>query len=227
MVNRLHEYDNRNTAETSHSLNTIHPNSSSLNPAVNAPITTNATVDQTQPNSAQTASNQSQHGNRNHRINIDLKGSGGARSSTSLSSALVAPPPPPPPPEGSSQDPAQLSQAQGAHFSHPNPAYYNRPMSAVNSQQPLGTGFDQGGSNQFNGMQQNAGVGAFGNFGNPPVGMGPGFADFTLGNSGYNGGGFRGGIGANPAGMGGPNITRPYMNNMMFPNQNQGPPRYW
>lgn len=91
--------------------------------------------------------------------------------------------------------------------------------------------------NQFNNMQQQdvAGFGAFGNFGNMPgtggmVGSGGGVVGFTQGGSGgeYSGGGFGAGMnmGVNSAGMG-QNTARPYGSNPVFPNQNQGQPRYW
>ena len=47
------------------------------------------------------------------------------------------------------------------------------------------------------------------------------------GSGGFGRGMNIGGMGVNSTGMGGQNMTRPYGNNPMFPNQNQGQPRYW
>ena len=202
----------------------------------------------------QIASNQS-HTNRNNRAAptsaSDLSKTSpmqsGPRSNTSLSSALVAPPPPPPPLEDTAQPGMSGSQGVGGSSSQPNFSQYgtNYPTATGhNSQQsPCGMSYAQGGTpNQFNNTQQPpdpVGFGAFGNFGSMPGaagmmggnGVGTGFPPGG-GSGGYSAGGFGrgmniGGMGVNSVGMGGQNMTRPYGNNPMFPNQNQGQPRYW
>ena len=159
----------------------------------------------------------------NTKTNSDQRYTGSSRGSGSnsskLTSALVAPPPPPPPPENSSQGTSHLTQGRSGHSLQPNSNLYNHPMAEVNSPQSWSPGFGPGTNNQYNQAQQYPVTGAFGN--EPSGWMGQGSAGYTPSGGNYNR------VGINPASIGDPNMINPYGSNAMFPNQTQGPPRYW
>ena len=225
VLNRFREFDNRTTEANSNSSNNFQSNSAS-NPTSGATIDISTNSDP----GLQLSSNQDQLNKGNFE---KIKGNGSSQNSgnnTSLSSALVAPPPPPPPPEDSlnGPGPSQLVQGPDGNFSHATPPFYNHPMAEMNPPQSWDPGYVPERNNQYtNNMQHNPGTSGYRNFGNTPSEwMGAGSTSFPHGGVNYSGA-YNGAVGVNPAAMGGPNIPRPYGNNQMFPNQNQGPPRYW
>merc|ERR1719412_767518 len=102
-------------------------------------------------------------------------------------------------------------------------------MAEMNPPQSWAPGLGPNGNNQYtpNVQQQNPGAGGYGNFapapsdwmGTAPTGYPPGGGNYI--------GEYNGAVGVNPASVAGRNNQRPYGNNQVFPNQNQGPPRYW
>ena len=229
-MDRFREFDNRNTDANSNRSDAFQSNVFQSNSAsIPRSHATNDTSTKLDPG-LQLSTKQDQHNKDNFE---QIKGKGISQNSvnnTSLSSALVAPPPPPPPPEDSSQAPvaSQLVQGPDGNFSHATPPFYNHPMAEMNPPQSWGPGYGPGGNNQYaNNMQNNFGRSGFRNFASTSSGwIGAGSTSYPPGGVNYNGG-YNGAVGVNPGPMGAPNTSRQYGNNQMFPNQDQGPPRYW